>query len=44
MQLKQRMDALGIECILIAPDIEVEDPYGDMVAFFIAKLVPAEDE
>ncbi|HUS81448.1 MAG TPA: alpha/beta hydrolase [Armatimonadota bacterium] len=44
VQLKQRMDALGIECILHCPDLEATDPYGDMVAFFKAKFFPDETE
>jgi len=39
--LKQKMDALGIESVLIYPGNE-EDPYGGMVGFFRAKLLGEE--
>ncbi len=43
VHLKAKMDELGIECVLVCPDVEAEDPYGDMVAFFSAKFFPAEE-
>ena len=36
--LKQRMDELGVECVLIYPD-HSEDPYGGRVGFLSAKLL-----
>jgi len=46
VHLKQAMDALGIECILHCPDLQTPDPdpYGDMVAFFKAKLFPDQQQ
>lgn len=37
--LKQKMDELGIECVLIYPGHN-EDPYGGRVGFLSAKLLP----
>lgn len=39
--LKEKMDELGIECVLIYPG-HTEDPYGGMVGFFRAKLLGEE--
>ena len=39
VHLKQRMDELGIECVLIYPDYDSGDPYGSLVEFFKAKLL-----
>lgn len=36
--LKEKMDALGIECVLIYPG-QAEDPYDGIVGFFKAKLL-----
>ncbi len=43
VHLKERMDALGIECVLIYPE-HTEDPYGGPVGFLAAKLSPAAGE
>ena len=39
VHLKAKMDALGIECVLIYPDHDSDDPYGSLVEFFKAKLL-----
>lgn len=42
VHLKARMDALGIECVLIYPGYNSGDPYGNMVEFLKAKLLEAQ--
>jgi len=39
VHLKEKMDALGLECVLIYPEYNSGDPYGGMVEFFKAKLL-----
>lgn len=39
IHLKDRMDRLGVECVLIYPDSPGEDRYGGVVEFFAAKLL-----
>lgn len=42
VHLKQRMDELGIECVLIYPGYNSGDPYGNSVEFLKAKLLAEE--
>lgn len=42
VHLKEKMDALGLECVLIYPEYNSGDPYGSMLEFFRAKLLGAQ--
>lgn len=38
LKLQEAMAEFGIECIVTAPELEAEDPYGDLHSFLIEKL------